>query len=200
MTQPLIFYFDFSSPYGYLASTRIDALAAKHGRDVIWKPILLGVAFKTTGQTPLPMVPLKGDYSRHDFARSARYHGIAFRQPTVFPIASQAPSRAFYWLNERDAEAAKQLARELYRAYFLDDVNISNPSDTVAVAARMGLDPAQVEAALNDPVVKEKTKTEVEAAIAKGVFGSPYFLIDHEPFWGMDRFDQMERWLALGGF
>jgi 2-hydroxychromene-2-carboxylate isomerase len=200
MTTPLTFYFDFSSPYGYLASTRIDALAAKHGRSVNWKPMLLGAAFKVTGQAPLPMVPLKGDYSKHDFARSARYYGIAFRQPSVFPIASQAPSRAFYWLNEKDPAAAKKLAAALYRAYFLDDVNISNPSDTVAVAAKQGHSAAEVETALNDPAVKEKVKLEVDAAIAKGVFGSPFVFIDDEPFWGMDRFDQIERWLASDGF
>lgn len=200
MTTPLIFHFDFSSPYGYLASTRIDALAAKHRRSVIWKPILLGVAFKVTGQAPLPMVPLKGEYSRHDFARSARYYGIPFRQPTVFPIASQAPSRAFYWMNETDPAAAKKLAAALYRAYFLEDINISNPSDTVAVAVKEGHDAAAVETALNDPAVKEKVKVEVDAAVAKGVFGSPFVFIGDEPFWGIDRFDQIERWLANGGF
>lgn len=200
MTKTIDFYFDFSSPYGYLASTRIDALAQKYARTVTWRPMLLGVAFKTTGQTPLPMVPLKGDYSKHDFERSARYYGIPFHQPTAFPIATQAPARAFYWLNEKDPAAAKTLAVALYRAYFLDDVNISNPSDTVAVAAKAGCDAREVEAALNDPAVKEKVKTEVDAAIARGVFGSPFIFIDDEPFWGMDRFDQIERWLAHGGF
>ena len=63
MTAPLEFHFDFSSPYGYLASARIDALAAKHGREVVWKPILLGATFKVTGLPSLPTIPLKGEYS-----------------------------------------------------------------------------------------------------------------------------------------
>ena len=71
MAHPIEFYFDFSSPYGYMASTRIDELAARHGREVIWRPILLGVAFKTTGGQPLPLVPLKGDYALRDFIRYA---------------------------------------------------------------------------------------------------------------------------------
>jgi len=48
--------------------------------------------------------------------------------------------------------------------------------------------------------VKDKTKLAVDAAIAKGVFGSPYMVVDGEPFWGMDRLDQMEKWLATGGW
>jgi 2-hydroxychromene-2-carboxylate isomerase len=200
VSAPVEFHFDFSSPYGYLASTKIDALAAKYGRDVIWKPILLGATFKVTGLPPLPTVPLKGDYSRHDFARSARFHGVPYSHPSVFPIATQAPARAFYWAAARDDAKAKALASALLKAYFVGGVNISNPSDTAAVAASLGFDAAEVEAALNDPAVKEKLKTEVDAAIGRGVFGSPFVFVDGEPFWGLDRFDQIERWLANGGF
>jgi 2-hydroxychromene-2-carboxylate isomerase len=200
MSAPIEFHFDFSSPYGYLASTKIEALAAKYGREVVWKPILLGATFKVTGLPPLPTVPLKGDYSRHDFLRSARFHGVPYSAPSVFPISTQAPARAFYWADARDHAKAKALAAALLKAYFVDDVNISNPTDTAAVAASLGFDAAEVEAALNDPAVKEKLKTEVNAAIARGVFGSPFVFVDGEPFWGFDRFDQIERWLATGGF
>src|SRR5450755_3088462 len=98
MSAQIDFYFDFSSPYGYLASEKIEALAAKHGRTVKWRPVLLGVIFKQTGATPLTMVPLKGDYSKRDMLRSARFHGVAnFRMPTKFPIPSQAPARIVLW-------------------------------------------------------------------------------------------------------
>jgi 2-hydroxychromene-2-carboxylate isomerase len=200
MTAPIDFYFDFSSPYGYLASTRIDALAAKHGRSVTWRPILLGVTFKVTGGAPLPMVPLKGDYSRRDFVRSAQFHGIPYKTPTAFPVSTQSPARAFYWLDAEDPAAAKRLASALLHAYFVEDINISNPADTVAVAVKQGLDAAKVEAAINDPAIKDKLKTEVEQSIAKGVFGSPYVVVDGEAFWGMDRLDQIDKWLATGGW
>lgn len=200
MSTPIDFYFDFSSPYGYIASTRIDALAAKHGREVKWRPFLLGIAFKTTGQTPLPSIPIKGDYATHDMLRSARFHGVPYKHPSAFPIATQAPARAFYWLDARDPQRAKQLAQALYRAYFVDGVDISNPDNTIAVCARMGLDADEVRAALNDPVVKDKLKTEVDVAIKRGAFGSPYIIVDGEPFWGVDRFEQIDRWLATGGF
>ena len=95
MAAPIEFWFDFSSPYGFLASTRIDALAARHGRTVDWRVTLLGVVFKSIGTTPLVDIPLKGDYSRRDFVRSAEFHGVAgFRMPARFPIPTQAPQES----------------------------------------------------------------------------------------------------------
>ena len=94
-TAPVLeFWFDFSSPYGYLAAQKIESLAARHGRTVDWRPMLLGVAFKAAGTRPLTEVPLKGDYSRRDFERSARFHGVAdFRMPPRFPIPSPPARR-----------------------------------------------------------------------------------------------------------
>jgi 2-hydroxychromene-2-carboxylate isomerase len=200
MANPIDFYFDFSSPYGYLASTRIDELAAKHGRAVIWRPILLGAVFKITGGQPLATIPLKNSYSAHDMARSARLLNVPFKLPTKFPVAGQAPSRAFYWVGDRDPALAKKLAQALYHAYFAEDRDISNPEVTSNVAARLGMDKGEVSQALNDPAVKERLRIEVDAAIERGVFGSPYIVIDGEPFWGSDRLDQVERWLATGGW
>jgi len=188
MKTAIDFYFDFSSPYGYLAGEKIDALAAKHGRSVNWRPMLLGAAFKLTGGQPLPSIPIKGEYAKRDFLRSARFHGVAMKIPTVFPISGLAACRAFYSLNEKDRVA---LAKALLRAYFVDDLNIGEADNVLKVAAGIGHKPD-----LADPAIKERTKTEVDAAIKAGVFGSPYFIADGEPFWGIDRFDQLERWLA----
>jgi 2-hydroxychromene-2-carboxylate isomerase len=200
MAAPIDFYFDFSSPYGYFASTRIDALGAKYGREVVWRPFLLGAAMKITGGVPLPNVPLKGDYAKRDFARSAKFYGVDFKLPSTFPISSQAPARAYYWLNREDPKQAKALVAALYRAYFVDDVNISNPEDTIAVCARFGLAADAVRAALNDAAIKELVKLEVDKAIACGAFGSPYIVVDGEAFWGADRLEQIEKWLASGGW
>jgi 2-hydroxychromene-2-carboxylate isomerase len=200
MPAPLEFYFDYSSPYGYFAAMKIDGLAAKHGREVNWKPILLGAVFKISGAAPLPTLPLKGPYALRDILRSARFHGVEYKQPSKFPIATQAPGRAFYWVNARDSALAKRLAQALYRAYFVDDRDISSPEITADVAATLGLKRDDVLAALNDPAVKDLLKNEVDTAIKLGVFGSPYIVVDGEPFWGIDRFDQLERWLARGPF
>jgi len=200
MANPIDFYFDYSSPYGYFAAMKIDDFGSRHSRAVNWKPILLGAVFKVTGGRPLPTLPLKGDYAKHDMARSARFHGIEFKFPTQFPIATQAPARAFYWVNERDPVLARKLAKALYRAYFVEDRDISSPEVTADVAATHGWQRGELLAALSNPAVKDKLRSEVDAAIQLGVFGSPYVLIDGEPFWGVDRFDQMERWLKLGSY
>jgi 2-hydroxychromene-2-carboxylate isomerase len=83
-----------------------------------------------------------------------------------------------------------RLAKAMFKAYFGDNVNIGEPDNVMNVAAALGLAPS-----IGDQAVKDKTKGEVEAALAKGVFGSPYVVVDGEPFWGLDRFDQIDRWL-----
>jgi 2-hydroxychromene-2-carboxylate isomerase len=201
MKPPVEFYFDFSSPYGFLASEKIEALAARHGRSVDWHPILLGVVFKQTGAIPLTQVPLKGAYSRRDMARSARFHGVpGFRMPSTFPIATQAPARIVLWARERDAALAAKTVHSLYRAFFVDDIDISNADNAAAAAAKSGADEAAARAAVDDPAIKDALKRENEQAMGKGVFGSPFILVDGEPFWGVDHLDQVDRWLATGGW
>lgn len=196
MPASIDFYFDFSSPYGYFAGEKIEDIAAKHGRAVTWRPVLLGAAFKITGGQPLPTIPMKGSYAMHDLARSARFFRLPFKLPSKFPVSTVAPARAFYWVGDRDPALAKTLARALYRAYFVEDRDISNPEVTGNVAAKLGMDKAELLQALNDAAVKERLKTEVDAAIERGVFGSPYIVVDGEPFWGSDRLDQVDRWLT----
>jgi 2-hydroxychromene-2-carboxylate isomerase len=192
---PIDFYFDFSSPYGYFASTRIDELAKKHGRSVVWRPMLLGAVFKITGQQPLSTVPLKNSYMAHDLVRTAKLLDVPYKLPSKFPAGMQAPSRAFYWLGDKDRDLAKKLAQALFHAYFAEDRDISNPEVTGNVAAKLGVDKTELTQALTDPAVKERLRTEVDAAIERGVFGSPYIVVDGEPFWGSDRLDQVEQWL-----
>jgi 2-hydroxychromene-2-carboxylate isomerase len=200
MTQPLQFHFDFSSPYGYLAAERIESLAGRHQPAVSWRPMLLGAAFKVTGMQPLTFVPLKGDYTRHDLPRTARYHGIAFRMPSKFPIPTQAAARLVVWQRGLDASRCASLVKALYRAYFVDDRDISEADVAASVVAEAGFDHSAARAAIDDPAIKDALKRDVDAAIAAGVFGSPFVIVDGEPFWGIDRFDQIDRWLASGGF
>lgn len=200
MANPIQFYFDFASPYGYMAATKISALAAKHGRVVEWKPILLGVVFKVTGAVPLPSAPLKGDYSRRDMERSARLFKVPFNLPSKFPIAGQSPARVIYSLEAQGAIRQEEVTLALYRAYMVDDRDISSPETTADVAASVGLDRQKILDVIADPVMKEKLKLETEGAIARGVFGSPYVIVDGEPFWGFDRLEHVDRWLQNGGW
>jgi len=200
MAQPIEFFFEFSSPYGYIASHAIDAVAARHGRSVVWKPILLGAIFKITGMAPLTTYPVKSDYIRTDFARSARLLGIPFQLPDPFPFNAVTANRAFYWVEATDPKAAHDLARALYDAAFVKGRNISSAEEVAGIGAELGIDRAELLAGLHSQEAKDKTRAENDAAVAKGVFGSPFFIIDGEHFWGADRLDQVERWLTTGGW
>ncbi|MBU0750685.1 MAG: 2-hydroxychromene-2-carboxylate isomerase [Gammaproteobacteria bacterium] len=201
MSDPIEFYFDFTSPYGYLMSEKIDELAAKFGRKVKWRPILLGVVFKATGAQPLAQVPLKGEYSKRDFARSARFLGVPYAMPAIFPIATQNTARAYYWLHDRDCARAWVFAHAAYRGYFVEGRDINDIAVILDLAQKVGAgDTAELQAALGSPELKDRLRTEVDAALAKGVCGSPYVIIDNEPFLGADRLPQIEKWLESGGF
>jgi 2-hydroxychromene-2-carboxylate isomerase len=187
MTKTIEFYFDFSSPYGYFASFKIDGLAEGFGRTPVWKPMFLGAAFKKTGAKPLVDIPLKDAYSRLDWDRMGKYMEVPWRLPEPFPIAAVAPGRAFYWLHDRDAALARDFAKAIYAAYFADGKNISEPGVVAEVAAALGVERDAVLDALRDPAVKERFTRETDEAIELGVFGSPFFVIDGEGFWGSDR-------------
>jgi 2-hydroxychromene-2-carboxylate isomerase len=198
---PIDFYFDFSSPYSYIASEWVEALAARHGRTVRWHAILLGATFQAADLKSPVAYPIKRDYSLRDFRRSARFEGVPYEQPAEFPIPTQNAARVFWWLNDgHDAAAATAWARAGLRAYFTRGLMLSQPDALKSLAAASGLDAQQAEAAWNDAHWKARLKRANEEAIAAGVFGAPYFVVDGEPFWGNDRKAQIERWLAQGPF
>lgn len=201
MKPPIDFYFDFSSPYSYIASEWIEALAARHGRTVRWHAILLGATFQAAELKSPVSHPLKRDYSLRDFRRSARFEGVPYVQPDEFPIPTLQAARVFWWLNDsHGAAAAAAWARSGLRAYFTRGVMLSQASALKVLAADSGIDAAGAEAAWGDAQWKARLKRANDEAIAAGVFGAPFFFVDGEPFWGNDRKPQIERWLARGPF
>jgi len=201
MAAPIEFWFDFSSPYSYLASEKIEELAARHGRGVAYRPTLLGVIFRTTGGVPLTeLVPPKASYFAHDFERSARFAGVPYRPPSVFPIATVNAARAFLWLLEQDEALAAQFLHAAFRAYFSQDRNIGEPEVIGALATEVGADPVALARGVQEAAVKDRLKALVDESIARGVFGAPTIFVDGEMFWGHDRLPQVERWLATGPF
>jgi len=198
--RPIDFYFDFSSPYSYIASEWIEALAARHGRTVNWKAILLGATFQAAELKSPVAYPLKREYSLLDFERSARFAGVPLKIPAKFPIPTQNAARLFWWLKERGDLTASHWARHCLRAFFARGVDLSDAAALKQLCAEFGLDAQQAEAIWNDPEWKANLKAANDAAIARGVFGAPFFMIDGEPFWGNDRRAQIERWLDKGPF
>ena len=136
------FYFDYSSPYGYMAATKITALAGKYGRGVNWYPILLGILFKATGSPIVATMPLKGEYIAHDALRSARYLDMPFRMPSKFPIASQAPARITCWVRNTAPAKTEAAVLAMYRAFFVDDLDISTPEIAAKAVSQAGVDEA----------------------------------------------------------
>lgn len=204
MNKPIDFYFDFSSPYGYLASTRIEAIASKHDRSVAWHPILLGAIFKVSGQAPLTTYPLKGDYALMDFDRAAREHKTPFKQPDVFPVGAVAASRACCWLKaSTDTTIAERLTpfvHAIFKSYYVDGRNIGDADEVLAIAANVGIDKDALAAGISEQPVKDALREAIENAIELGIFGSPTTVVDGELFWGSDRLEQVDRWLSRGGW
>lgn len=200
MTQKIDYYFDFSSPYGYFSSEKIEALAERCECKVVWRPYLMGIVMKITGRQPLVNIPMVNDYSARDLQRTARFHEIEFNQPSVFPVATVAACRLFYWLNERNEALAKNFAQQIFRAYFVRDELISKPQKVIEIASTVGVDPKEANIALADHRIKGLLREKTDGAISRNVFGSPFFIVDNEPFWGHDRLDQLEKWILKGGW
>ena len=204
MATHIDYYFDFSSPYSHIASQRIEALVERHQASLDWHPILLGAIFKTTGQAPLTNYPLKGDYAKLDMARAAREYGINFRLPSKFPIAAVAPARALLWIKQQPDEHVSSkmgaFARATFDAYYIEDRDISDAEVLVTIAQSLNIDADAMLAGTQNPTIKEALRDSVDAAMQRGVFGSPTFIVDGEMFWGSDRLEQIERWIERGGW
>ena len=200
MSNSIDFYFDFYSPYGYLASLRIDEIAARHGCKVNWKPFMLGATFSITGHQPLTSTPMMSEYALLDIKRSARLQSANFQMPVDFPKAALSCSRAFYYLVDEQPQAAVALAKAIYRAIFGEGRDGTDVDLIAELARGLGIDTESLVPALQDQSIKDRLKAETQAAIDRGVFGSPFIFVGDEPFWGNDRLDQLDRWLETGGW
>ena len=196
------FWFDFISPYGYLASLRIDELAARHGRDVHWHPLLLGVTvLKVMGLRPLMETPLKRDYAPREVVRYARRHRVTIARALDAPPMNPLPAgRVFAWLLRHAPVQAKAFARRALHDYWARGIELDRPDALRAAASAAGLEPSLIDRALADGSASALLRAEVESAIGRGVFGSPFVIVDGEPFFGVDKFELLDEWLACGGW
>lgn len=199
MHKTVDFYFDFISPYAYIASTQVDALAARHGRTATWRPVLIGITvMKVMGLKPLMETPVKSDYLRHDGPRMAKIYGVPFNYHGLKGINSLAACRAFLWLKERDAGLAQRFARRIFARLWVEGRDITPAEEIVAEAVALGADGEALAEAIATPAVKQALNVAVDHAIANGVFGVPYFIADGEPIWGTDRLWMLDYWLRHG--
>ena len=183
-------WFDFSSPWAYLGTTQIDALAARTGARVVWRPLLLGGLFKSLGQSDAPLLamsPVKQRWMHTELARWATRWGVPYRFPSRFPLRTVELLRVWFALPE--ARRRDFVARAM-TAVWGDDADIADPA---VLAALIGDDHAAIRARAASDEVKAQLREATEAAQAAGVFGVPTFVVDgDELFWGQDRLDRVE--------
>lgn len=197
----IAFYFDIVSPYAYLGAHGVSEVAARTGREVDWRPMLLGVSvLKVMGLKAVPDTPLKGAYAAHDWRRFARLMGLPAAASANVRVAPLPAMRAFTWMKDRDPAAAARLGLALLDAHWGEGRDMSQPSAVAEVAAEAGHARDDALAAIGDGAVKARLHQHVEAALTAGVFGCPTFVVDGEMFWGADRLAQLELWITTGGW
>jgi 2-hydroxychromene-2-carboxylate isomerase len=200
--EPIDFYFDFLSMYGYFASLRIEAIAARHGRSVRWHSMLLGVSvMKTMGLKPLLETPLKGDYVVRDSLRYVRKHGLQLARQPADPMMDPRPAaRAFYWLRHNHPGTETSFAKEALDRYWRLAQDLGKPEQVAGIAPLLGLEVAALREGMESDIARDELRNAVAVSLERGVFGSPFFIVDGEPFWGSDRLEQLDDWLATGGW
>ncbi len=199
--EPIAFYFDLISPFGYLASTQIEKVAARHRRTTDWRPVLLGVSvLKVMGMKPLASYPLKGPYLQHDMQRLAKLYNVPFQRHGIKGHSSLNSMRAFVWLKQTAPCQAVDFARAIYARLWVEGKDITPPEACAEVARAVGVDADAMRAAIASDDVKRELARQVDDAIALGVFGVPFFIADGEKFFGNDHIWMMEHWLEYGAW
>lgn len=199
---PLHFYFDFISPFGYLASLRIEDIARRHGRTVEWHAMLLGVSvMKVMGLKPLLETPLKGDYIRRDAKRYMRRHGMVLKRDLDDPVMDpRAAGRAFHYVKHYQPALAAPLAHALYDAYWAEGKDLSTADAIAAIPLPEGIDREWLRAGIASDEAGALMRSAVDASLKAGIFGSPTVVVDGEPFWGVEKLGLAEEWLGCGGW
>lgn len=186
--EPIHFYFDIASPYAYLASESIDALGEEVGREVIWKPFVLGAVFKATGNDMPARIKAKAAWMTKDLAMHARVLEVPFRFPQAFPIRSIALMRALLGAEERGGQQAlRKLAHAMYRVYWGEGVDVSSEDGLRLAAGRAEMDAEQLAADNDRQELKAKLAELTQEAIDAGAFGAPSMVVGDQLFWGNDR-------------
>ncbi|MBV8063498.1 MAG: 2-hydroxychromene-2-carboxylate isomerase [Nevskia sp.] len=193
MDRTVEFFWDPASPYTYLASTQVEALAARVGATVVWKPFLLGKVFEATGNKMPAAIPAKGKHLFCDVQRWAAHYGVPVAFPKVFPVNSVLALRA--GIAAANLGQAAAFAKALMKAYWADGLDIGQPEAVGRVAAAAGLDGAAVLALTQEQPVKDQLRANTEEAVKRGAFGAPTFFVSEEMFWGNDRLVLLEEFL-----
>jgi 2-hydroxychromene-2-carboxylate isomerase len=191
----LEFFFDCSSPWTYLAFTRVPDVVNRTRAAIVWRPILVGGVFNAVNQEVYERRakpdPRKARYYEKDLQDWARAAGIRIGKPPVFPVKSVLAMRAVLAAEEEDALVP--FAKGLFETYWGELKDIGRPEIVAEVAIRCGLDPVRILARAEAADIKERLRTNTEELIARGGFGSPTMFVDeHDMYFGNDRLPLVE--------
>jgi 2-hydroxychromene-2-carboxylate isomerase len=199
MGKHVDYFVSLNSPWAFLGSKRFEALAKKYDADVTIWPVDFGSVFAVSGGLPLPKrAPQRQAYRMMELKRWRDHLGVKLNlEPKHFPSNEVPAARCVIALREqgRMADAIK-LAHAVLNAVWVEEKNAGDPETLKSIIAGCGLDADAVMKAGDAPEMAAKREAYTKAAIDKGVFGAPSFLIDGELFWGQDRIDFVERKLA----
>jgi 2-hydroxychromene-2-carboxylate isomerase len=193
------FFYDLSCPYAYLGHTQIEALCTRARAELAWRPFLLGGLWNALGlPAAVAMSPAKARHNAIDMHRWASFFGVPLRMPATHPNRTVLALRA--------AIASGDVARAskaLFRAYWVDALDVSRPEVVRAAIDGAGLDGAAAVLGAEAPAVKDELRRCTDEAVAAGVFGAPAFVVHTEGgapqlFWGQDRLAFVEK--ACGGW
>jgi carboxymethylenebutenolidase len=199
MPKHIDYYVSLNSPWTYMASQRLEALAKKYKADVTIWPVDFGSVFAVSGGLPLPKrSPQRQAYRMMELKRWREHLGIKLTlEPKFFPSNELPAAKCVVALREqgRMADAIK-VAHSVLAAIWVQERNPGDPATLKAILTECGLDADAVLKASEAPEIAAKREAYTRHAIEQEVFGAPFFVIDGERFWGQDRIDFVERKLA----
>jgi 2-hydroxychromene-2-carboxylate isomerase len=197
VTRRLEFFFDYGSPYSYLADTQLGTLAARTGAAIVYQPMLLGGVYKATGnQSPLQHpVEAKRRYGALELRRWVAHYGVPFRSNPFFPIDTLPIMRTCVAaLREGVFEP---FHRAVYPAFWAEGLNLGDADVFAGVLAQAGLDAKRLRERAAEPELKAELRATTELAVRRGVFGAPTFFVADEMFFGADRLPFVEQALSV---
>ena len=185
MSKFIEFYFDFGSPYSYIAYKEIKKIEKKNTFKIKYMPICLGGLHKSAGVTPAAFISIKAKYMIKDTKLISEKKNIKFNFNYYFPIKTVNFMRGVIIAEEDNFE--KLYIEKIFNAIWKDGLNMNDQNIIEKVIKNMDVNPKTFLLRATDIKIKDKLKKLTDDALKKGIFGAPTFLINKKIFWGQDR-------------
>ena len=186
MTKLIDFYFDFISPYSYLAYKKFEAYNQDNKINIIFKPILLGGLHNLGGITPPAFNERKMKNMKNDCELIASKNKIKFKWNTKFPINSLDLMRGYLSINEENKKIFFDIC---FDAYWKNNIDISDEENVNKILETCKIDKFTYNNDIKQKAIKDELRTLTDAAFQKDIFGAPTFVVNDKIFWGQDRLE-----------